>query len=267
MSVYDFLDYKLYFNNWVEKLPKKGHGEYRRLAQALNVSTTMISHVFKSDKHLSLEMACEMCEYLNLNEDETDYFLLLVEYQKAGSYKLQKRLKRQLESRREAARKLEYRLKSELTLSEEEKAVFYSSWMYSGVRLLTDIETFNDANSIAERLHLPRNQVQKVIDFLIKHQLCVFKEGKLKMGPARTHIGSANLLVTKHHQNWRLQAFQKMVQSDEDNLFYTAPMVVSQEVADKIRQELPTFIEQINKVVLKSSSEVTRCLNIDWFEY
>lgn len=54
---------------------------------------------------------------------------------------------------------------------------------------------------------------------------------------------------------------------NENDLFFTSPMSLSKEAAEKIRQELPAFIEKISKIVIPSKSEVIRCLNIDWFEY
>jgi len=267
MSVFEFDDYKDFFNHWVESLPKKGHGEYRRVAMALSVSTTMISQVFKGDKELSLELACDLCEYLNMSEDETDYFLLMVEHRRAGSVKLQKRLHRQIKERQEKAQKLENRLRKETQLSEETRAIFYSSWIYSGVRILASCDGYDDAAAISGKLNLPRNQVQKVLDFLLGHGLLVQKKGELQLGPTTTHIGSSNLLTVKHHQNWRLQGFNRMVQMEEKNLFYSGPMSLSEEVADKVRQEILNLLDHVYKVVPPSKSETTRCLNIDWFEY
>jgi uncharacterized protein (TIGR02147 family) len=267
MSLYGFDDYKKFFNHWVESLPKKGHGEYRRVAMALGISTTMVSQVFKGEKELSLELACDLCEYLNTTEEETDYFLLLVEHRRAGSAKLQKRLHKQIKDRQEKARKLENRLKKEFEMSEETRAVFYSSWIYSGARILASCEGFDDAASIGQKLNLPRNQVQKVLDFLLYHGLLVQKKGELQLGPTKTYMGSSNLLTVKHHQNWRLQGFNRMVHSEDKNLFFTGPMSLSSEVADQLRQDLSNLLDQVYKVVPPSASETTRCLNIDWFEF
>jgi len=267
MSIYQFDDYKDYFNHWVSSLPKQGHGEYRRVALALNVSTTMISQVFKGDKELSLELACELCEYLNMTEDEADFFILLVEHRRAGSVKLQKRLSKQIKDRKEKAQKLENRLKKETELTDEQRAVFYSSWIYSGVRILASCDDFNDAVAIAGHLNLPRNQVQKVMDFLLTNGLLVQSKGQLALGQKKTFIGSSNLLTVKHHQNWRLQGFNRMVQQDDSkSLFYTGPMSLSHEMAEKLRQELSNLLDHVYKVVPPSASETTRCLNIDWFE-
>lgn len=265
-SLFNFDDYKQWVNAWVENQPRQGFGEYRRMALALSVSTTMVSQVFKGDKHLSLELASDLCDYLRLDDEETDYFLLLVEYARAGSHKLKKRLERQMKARQERAKKLETRVKA-TELTEQDKAVFYSSWMYAGVSILCDLENYNDAESIAQRLNLPRNQVQKVLDFLLQRQLVAESKGQLKLGTTRTHIGSSSPLVSRHHQNWRVQAFTKMIQADEDQFFYTGPMTLSVDVAEWVRRELPAFVERINAKVIPSPSEVVRCLNIDWYEY
>lgn len=267
MAIYDFTDYKEFFNDWVAKQPKKGHGEYRRVAEALRVSTTMVSQVFKGEKHLSLEMACELCEYLNLTEEETEYFLLLVDFSRAGTFKLKQKMQKQMQKRQEKARQLENRIKKDFQLSDEAKAVFYSSWIYSGVRLLTAVEGYQDTASISQRLNLPKNQVQKVIEFLLDHQLCEMQKDKLIATNVATHIGSSDLLVSKHHQNWRLQGLQKMVTKQENDLFFTFPCALSQKDSEKVRALLLEWITELRKIVAPSESESVRCLNIDWFEY
>jgi len=267
VNIFEFKDYKAYFNSWVETLPKGGRGEYRKLSQRLNVSTTMVSQVFRGDKHLSLELASDLCDYLNLSEQETDYFFLLVEYARAGSFGLQQKLLRRISIAQEAAQKLEARLKKDKELTEDTKAVFYSSWMHSAVRNLVAVPALSNVQAISERLHLPLPQVQKVLDFLLKEGLVVRDESRLVVGPRRTHLGAESPLAARHHQNWRTFGFQKMILSEPNNLFYTGPMSLSAEVAQMVRKELPAFIEKINKWVIPSPSEVTKCLNIDWFEF
>lgn len=265
-SIFHFEDYKAWVNTWVENQPRNGFGEYRRMSQALNVSTTMVSQVFKGDKHLSLELASDLCDYLRLDEDETDFFLLLVDYSRAGSHKLQQRLLRQIKQRQAKAKKLENRVKA-TELNDHDKAVYYSSWIYSGIRMLTDIEGFQDVESIANHLKMEKNQIQRVIDFMLQRQLIVENKGKLKMGPAVTYIGSSSPLVSRFHQNWRLLAFDKMVQPDDDNFFFTTTFAMSDEVANWVRLELPSFIENIKARVMPSKSETVRCLNIDYYRY
>lgn len=267
MNIHEFTDYKKYFNSWVKSLPKDGRGEYRRVAEKLGVSTTMISQVFNGDKHLNLELASDLCDYLNLEDRETDYFFLLVEYARAGTYKLQQKLIARIKAAQNEAQTRASRLKNEKELTEDARAVFYSSWIYSAVRHLAALPTINDVQAIAERLNLPVTQVQRVLDFLVSEGLVLQESKKLQYGPRRTHLAPQSPLVSKHHQNWRILGFQKMVLTEPNNLFYTAPMSMSEETARVLRTELPLFIEKIDKLVVPSPSEVTRCLNIDWFEF
>lgn len=266
VSIYHYQDYKEFYNAWVANQPREGFGEYRRLAQALGVSTTMVSQVFKADKHLSLELASEVCDYLRLDDEETDYFLLLVDYGRAGSFKLQERFQRQIKARQEKLKKLENRVKVG-ELSQETRDTFYSSWVYTGVRMLADTGKYNDAESLAKYLNLPRNHVQKILDFLLANNLLIESKGKFKIGPARTYLGTSSSLANRHHVNWRIQSMAKMQQKRDEDFFYTSTMVMSQEVADWIRQEFPAIVERLNAKVIPSPSEVVRCLNIDYFEF
>ncbi|MBX3017297.1 MAG: TIGR02147 family protein [Bdellovibrionaceae bacterium] len=267
--MFRFQDYKRYVNERIESLPKQGHGEYRRMALALRVSTTLMSQVFRGEKHLSLEMAADLCDYLHLDDHEAQFFLLLVEFQKSGSANLKEKLKRRIVDEQKKNRSLEKKLDlhDRQELSDEDKAIYYSSWMYAGIRNLCALHRYEGATDLAERLGLPVFQVEKILEFLLSRNLVIREGAHLAFGPAWTHVPAKSLLVVKHHQNWRIQAFQKMVFADDQNLFFTGPMNMSSEVAQKIREELPEFISRITQMVAPSEAEVVRCLNIDFFEY
>lgn len=267
LSIYSYDSYKQYFNEWVLAQPKHGHGEYRRLALALNVSTTMVSQIFNSEKELSMEMACEVCDYLVFNDDESEYFLLLVEYSKAGSHKLKKRLIKQIKERQEKAKKLENRLKKDQVLDEAVKQIYYENWIYPAIRILTDIPEINTAEQIAERLQLPKNFIMKSLNYLIKNNIVIQKGDKLSMGPAHIYLSPNDANLTKHLNNWRVLGFNKMNMKNEENFFYSGQYALSEEVAAMIRKKLPDFIEEILKQVKPSPSETTRCLSIDFFEF
>ena len=266
-SIYQFNNYKKFFNSWVENQPKKGHGEYRRLALHLNVSTTLMSQIFNGEKDMSLELAAEVCDYLHLSDDEADYFLLLVEFAKSGSHKLKSRLLKQILARQEKAKKLESRMKKETELDDAVKATYYSNWVYCAVRVLSDIPELGTVEHLADRLMIPKNQLLKYVDFLIKHKLIINKNGSLTMGPSHIYLPPTDPLSLLHHQNWRILGFQKMQHRSEENFFSSGQYSLSKELAYQIRKELPDLIESIIKRVKPSVSETTRCLNIDFYEF
>ncbi len=267
MNVFEYRDYKQFIAGWIKEQPKGGRGQIRKIATYLSVSTTLLSQVLKAEKHFSLEIAATITDYLGLNEKEAEYFLLLVEHQRAGGFKLKTILEKRLDREQQAGAQLQNRLKSDRQLTDEEKMQFYSSWMYSGIRILSALPEMVNAKTISERLNLPLGIVNQAVNFLVEKNLCAIVGNKLTYGSYRTHIGKDSPFVIKHHQNWRIKGFHSMELRRDEDLFFTQPMALSKEAAEKIRLLLPGLIEQIVAISGPSDSEAVRCLNLDWFEY
>ena len=132
INLFEAPDYKQFLRGWVQSRPGGGRGEYRRMAGLLGVSTTMISQVVNGEKHFSLENANELCEtFLALNERESDFFLLLVEHDRAGSHGYRRRLEKRISKARTEALKLDERVRNDRNLSELETGTYYSDWTYT----------------------------------------------------------------------------------------------------------------------------------------
>jgi DNA-binding Lrp family transcriptional regulator len=152
-------------------------------------------------------------------------------------------------------------------LSEIEAATYYSHWIYTGITNLVAVNPRMTYEEISSRLNIPAPMIVKVMSFLIESGILIQKSGSYDLGSKRILFGPESPLVAKHHQNWRLQGFNRMPFSERKNFFFTLPMSLSAEVADQIRADLPAYIEKITGWVGPSKSEVVRCLNIDYFEY
>lgn len=265
-SVYEYRDYREYLQYWLSTQTRK-RGNQAALAQAAGVSSTLMSLILKGDKHLTLEQASELCDLFSFNERETDFFLTIVALGRAGSVKLKNKLLTKIRELQKQSQKLSERLEKDVELSDEVKAIFYSSWLYTAIMNLVAVAGYDSAARMAEYLQVPQERVVQAIAFLRAHRLIAVTNGRYVYGPANTHIGVDSPFVTKHHQNWRLRGFNVMESRKDTDLFYSCPMSLSQEAADQIRQMLPTFIEQILKVVRPSPSEKVACLNIDWFGF
>ena len=266
-TVYEAPDYKSYLKDWITDRPKGGRGESRKIAEKLGVSTTLVSQVLNGDKHFTMEAASDLSDHMGLSDRESDHFLLLVDHARAGSHRLKQKLEKRIQASRMAARKLSERVGEYRALTDAESAVYYSHWGYSGVTNLIAVDPQADIEQMAARLKVPENLIKNVLNFLLESGVIVNQGGSLVVGSKLLHIDSQSPLVVKHHQNWRLRAFDKMPFKREEDLFFTAPMAVSSEVAEKIRADLPAYIQKVSEWVGPSKEEVVRCLNIDWFEY
>lgn len=265
ISAFDFKDYREFLRAWLEQQP--GRGASSRLAEAMNISPSMMSLVMKGEKNLTSEQATELVEYLALNDLESDYFFVLLELGKSGSHKFTQRLQKKREQLLVQARKISNRVKKDVELNEEQKSIYYSSWLYTGVRNLAACPDYHDVHKIAEYLKVPYETLQPIVNFLVENNLCKLEKGQLTYGPQHTHQGSDSPYVNQQHRNWRLKANEKMEFRTDSDLFYTCPMSLSEEAYDQVRKLLPTFIQQVLKIVGPSPSEKVACFNIDFFKY
>lgn len=268
MSIFRFDDYREYVRSWVKASPGGGRGQYQKLAVALGMHTTSVSQVFNGHKTLSLEQAAALAKYLSLNETETDYLMALVEFDRAGSTTLKEILSRRLKRLRDVSQQLTNRLPVDQALSDEAKAVFYSNWFYSAIRLATDTPHLNTPEAIAEYFQLPLSLIREVVEFLLKHGLCTeTEEGRLKLAAKRTHLDASSPLISRFHTNWRVKAIERSSRLDmESEVMLSAPMVLSKNDIAKIRTTLLETIEQVVKQASESGSEELYCLNIDWIK-
>lgn len=267
MNILEFHDYRLFFESFLKEKPKAGHGLLSQWAKSLRVSTTLLSQILKGKKSLSLELAEALALQIGLSEKEMEYLFLLVQYDRAGTASLKKRLKQKINEAQEASRSLKNRIQNAQKLNSEIKTQYYSSWIYSGVRNLAVCEGIHSLDQLAERLRLPRPLLSEIIDFLLKAALLTAQDKGWGPGVNSTYLSSDSPLVSKHHQNWRLKAMQKMEFQLPEDLFYTSPMSLSEEMARKLRKQLVDIIEELQKKAGPTPSEAVRCLSIDWFEY
>src|SRR5262245_60652246 len=139
MTLFDFDDYKALALHLIEQNTANKRGQFQRISEHLGVHSSLISQVLKGPKDLSLEQACLLADYFGLSEIEEEYFVALVQYQRAGNQALKRLSRKKLDEIKGRSQGLENRLTRQQKLTAADQAVFYSSWHYSGIRLLSEI--------------------------------------------------------------------------------------------------------------------------------
>lgn len=268
MNLYDYDDYRAYLMEWLEAQPKAGRGILRAWSQKFGVHPSLLSQVLSGKRLLTLELADQIGDELNLGENEGTFFQLLVLQEHAGTKKLKDKFRKRILEARTRSKKISERVRTDIELSEEAKAIFYSNWMYAGLRNLSAIPEYRTVDALSSRLGLPRALVAGAIEFLVTEGLCRINEGgAIEVGPQRTFVPAGSPLVERHHQNWRLHGFTKMKLKRSEDLFLTIPMSLSVADAEKLRALLPSWFQEVNKIIGPSESQTVRCLNLDFFEY
>lgn len=266
-NLFEFVSYRDYLSAWIAAQGNQSYGLKGKVAQALSISSSLFSQILKGEKSLTSDQTSDLVDHLGFNEIESDYFHLLVDFDRAGNARFKAKLEKKIKALQEQSRKIGKRVPRHKELTDEQRATYYSSWLYTGIRNMTAIPEVNHASHIAEHLKIEPQVVQKILRFLLENGLCREEGGKVTYGPASTHIDRESPFVNQHHQNWRLQAIHSMERRNEKDLFFTSPMSLSKAAANEIHKMIPHFIQNVMKVSGPSDSEIVACMNIDWFLY
>lgn len=264
MTIYDFDSYKAYINHRIQHLPRKGRGEYLKLAVVLGVHSSMVSHVFKGNAQISVEQGLKIAVHFYLNAMETDFLVALIHLERAADRPTQDYFREKLRVLRVKQLDLSERVDATQTLDEKDQATFYSHWYYLGVQILTSIPGFQNPAAIADQLRLPREKVLEALDFLVRTGLCIREGEEYKVGITRTYVKRDSPLVSRHHSNWRMRVMQQYPDIRNEELVFTCPTSISNHDFRMIREKLAQLIEDFNKTIAPSKDEEFACLNIDW---
>src|SRR5688500_8680007 len=93
MNIFETQNYKEFVIQWVKDQPNGGKGLYQKISEAIKVHSTRVSQVFQGSVNLTLEQASDLCDFLALKEIEAEYFLVLLQFERAGTDRLRNKLK------------------------------------------------------------------------------------------------------------------------------------------------------------------------------
>jgi hypothetical protein len=204
---------------------------------------------------------------MGLNSLETDYFLKLVQIDRAASESLRLVFRRHLEEIKSRASEIKNRVPESAELNEQDRAIYYSSWQLSLVRLLTSIRDFQTVAAISSHTRLTESRVREILEFLTSRGLCAERpDGSIFRTEKNTHVEARSPLAVRHHQNWRVKAMELQERMTSDDLAFTSPISLSENDRLKVRELLLEAIAEIGKIVEKSPAEKVAFLGIDWLK-
>lgn len=267
MSLYLYLDYKAYLRSLFKEQGKGGRGQLQKVAQVLNVHSTFVSLVFKDKRDFSLEQAVILAQHFQLTATESDYFLNLVSYARAGTPALRAHFRDKIKAAQEEAKKLSTRFDHDRNLAPEEREVFYSSWHYSAIRVYTSTDPKGRTpEEIASHFKLNRKTVVEALEFLRRVHLVTEKSGHYFPGTQRTYLEKGHPLLKCHHGNWRQKALSQFEELTDDEMMFTSTVSLSQADFHVLREHLAQLIKKTSDVMKETTPETVACLNIDFFQ-
>jgi uncharacterized protein (TIGR02147 family) len=164
-SIYDYLDYRDYLRDHYEA-NKKRHSffSFRYVTAKTGLDASFYVKVLQKQLHLSLKSLPVVISFLDLNKKESEFFTLLVRFNRA---------KNQDDAKLYFEKIIEYREVRTSSL-DAEKYEYFSNWYYVAIRELLNYSPFNgDFKALGQKLNPPVSEpkVRRAIEVLEKLNL------------------------------------------------------------------------------------------------
>jgi uncharacterized protein (TIGR02147 family) len=265
-SIFESHDYKKFLLGWIERAPHQGRGLRKQLADAIACQTPFITHVLGGDYHLSLEQAEATGRWLGLNIAETEFFLLLVMKQRAGTKALEAVILKQIAERRANETVLKKRLNIKDKMSAEDQMIYYSNWHYAALHMACLIPELQTVAALEKHFRLDLPQIMNALEFLTEHKMIEEHRSRYRVLRPVLHLEKESALMAQHHTQWRLKAVETFLSKKNTDLFFSGVMSLSKDDYEWTRERLSQLLEEVVARLKDSKDETIACFNFDLFE-
>lgn len=241
-------------------------GYQNRLAKAAGCQASYISRAIHGKVHLTPDQGYGIAKFWRLSETEFQYFMTLIQMERAGNPHLRRDLLIQLEELRKKAKDFSLQLKKKTIEKTAEKEFYYQAWYISAIHILTSIKEFQTVETISKRLGLDENLVQETLQKLVEIGFVEQKKDTWQMLPKFIHLSKGSIFTRLHHINWRNVAHQKLSNGNKKQMNFTSVASLSKKDMQLIEDILRKSIMRFEESVKDSEEETLIALNIDFFE-
>ena len=264
MDLFKFNSYIKYLQECLTDHGKRA-GAKAALAKHLRCQSSFVSQVLAGRCHLSLEHAILVSDFFKHSDDERDYFLLLVQWEKSGSARLRNYFQNQIELIQAKRNEISKRVSSRDQVQEAIMPLYYSMWWYAAIHILTGLPGFQTIPAISRKLALPADLVAGVLDKLVAAGLVEQRRDTFTIGKKRIHLDQKSTFIHRHHINWRAKSMQQCEIATSESLRYSGILALSEEDAIKVKELILDLVEKSERILKTSQEEDAFILLCDFF--
>lgn len=247
-------------------ISQKPRGEISKIANHLDIAATLISQVLAGKRHLTFGQAMAISNYFELVDHDKDYFLGTVHKGRSQEDDLINYWDLKLSEIKNQANSLKAKVKATLELDEDAKLKFYSSYLYSAIRLFCSIGNGKNITDICERFKISRSKATGIVDFLAAYGLIEKSDNLYVMTVQSTHVPKDSGFASQHHMNWRLKGLSHLNEIKDEDLTYTCVYSLDKKTMEEVKQQLTRVIEEAAKKAKAAPAEELVCLTLDLFK-
>jgi uncharacterized protein (TIGR02147 family) len=237
-----------------------------RMARAANCKLSYFSNVLTGKANLTMDQAFGLSRFMGLSEAETEFFLVLVQESRAGTFEFRQHLNFRMKDLRQTEFKLSRKLSKNEKLTIEQVKTYYSSWHYQAMHMLLTIPKFGRIENLADRLNLSLELILAKLKVLEQLGLAEKKGEYWKAVLKDIHIPIHDPSSLGNQIQWKMQSIQDLQNPNTDGLHYSAVHSLSLNDIQKMKAMIMEFIEQSRELVKSSQEEDIINFQIDFFK-
>ncbi len=266
MTVLEYRDYKEYLRD----LCTSTDMTYVKLARAAKFPRQYIGQILRGKSHLNDDQGAAIARLLKFNELEMDYFIFLIQENKATSLETKKYFRNKLEKIHiELLRKATSNGKEENvydTANSEEMSEYVMNVELQICHTLLSLPDFQvDMRKLAHHLGRSENEVEDLVLKLV--ELGFVEKRGLQFVPTKrfVHIPKSSRLAEQHAKSWRLNALSNPRASAEASLRFTSTIVASKTAKAELIRKMRGLLSEFHSNLEAAPNEHAFQINADVF--
>lgn len=265
MDIFTYQDYRQVVRHKIKE-NRDVRGYQSILAKAAGCQRSYFSQALNGQVQLTPEHGLGLARLWNLSSEETDHFMDLIHWDRAGNRELGNYYAARVKARQKAREDLVHRLSLKPSALTDDKTIYYTSWYHGAIHILCTIPQFQTPEAMAHRLQMPMAMVMKSLNLLIELDLIqVTPQGRYLPKSFNIHLPRSSPWTHVNHAQWRQRANFSLMGNDGDGVHYTAIHSLSHADIKRLKEMLYQFIESSRVIVQDSKEEEMICVTLDLF--
>lgn len=274
VNVYEKSDYR----SLIQALMELGQLQTPRLtlsavARKIQIQPSYLTNVLKNRSDLNTDQLFQILHLFELNDDEIQFGLDLLEWERSSHPKRRSQLKERIKAKRDAKLRAEHFIAHDPSMTSTPVALtlqrYYLDPLFPIIHMyfgLDKVET--NFKILAENLQIPEHRLTEIIKYLQQENLIEFKQGRYRLKKDQLHLPKDSPLTKAHQLGLKSLALEHFLRSDtEKHYSFMASFNGNPEVKLQIQVEFLKFIKKCQALSNQAPAENITQLNFELFNW
>ncbi len=268
MNVFQAKSYVEFFRSALSRGDEKPlRGSVKAISAFIGCHPTYISQVLRGKAHLNHEQAVLFCNHERLEEDEAEYFIDLLNRDRAGSKPAMAHFSRIIKRKLDERNSIGKRAKLKPVLDEFQEILYFQSWTHHLVHAALQISGLSKPENLSKHLGLPAHKVLNSLQVLKDLKLATENKNDWMVTENSLHIAKSSPLNDNFHSNWRLHTSALLMRGfrTSEHTHFSSVFSIARSDIELIRETLLSTLQEVRARMLSSKSERLFTLCLDYY--